>query len=335
MGNDITLYTEAELAQVVQLDRAMIDLMEETFLTLAQGGVLMPPILSMDIHDRNAEVDVKTAYVPGMEGFAVKISPGFFNNPALGLASINGLMVYFSAETGMVRAVFLDNGYLTDIRTAAAGGLVARHLAPPRVETAGIFGTGVQARLQARAAHLERPFSTLLIHGRTPDHAADCAEDLARHFGDAVAVKVAEDAEAMVAASQLVVTTTPARDALIPPQWLHRGLHITAMGSDADGKQELAPEVLAAADVYCCDRLSQVETLGELQHVRAAGMALAAEPVELGDLVAAKLPRDENAITVADLTGTGAQDTAIASFAFAALTTAALKGQKLGTTVAN
>ncbi|MCE2517765.1 MAG: cyclodeaminase [Alphaproteobacteria bacterium] len=328
MASNITLYTEAELKQVVRLDRAMIDLMEKTFATLAQGTVLMPPILSMDIHDRNGEIDVKTAYVPGMDGFAVKISPGFFNNPALGLPSVNGLMVYFAAETGMVRAVFLDNGYLTDIRTAAAGGLAARHLAPAQVDTAGVFGTGVQARLQAQAAHLERQFRRLLIHGRTPENAARCADDLAAHFGDAVAVEIADDPRSMVAASQLVITTTPARGALIEPEWLHPGLHITAMGSDAEGKQELAPAVLAEADVYCCDRLSQVETLGELQHLH--GLTLKAEAIELGDIVSSPSPRQDDAITIADLTGTGAQDTAIASHAFAAL-----EDKDFGTSVVN
>ena len=85
------------------------------------SDIVMPPILRLDIHEFNGEVDVKTAYVPGLDSFAIKISPGFFDNPKLGLPSVNGLMVLFSAKTGMVEAVLLDNGYLTDVRTAAAG----------------------------------------------------------------------------------------------------------------------------------------------------------------------------------------------------------------------
>jgi hypothetical protein len=114
------------------------------------------------------EVDVKTAYIPGFDGFAIKVSPGFFDNPDLGLPSLNGLMILFSAKTGLVEAVFLDNGYLTDIRTAAAGAVAARHLAPERCETAGVIGTGVQARLQIEAAHLVRPFPRVLVWGRDP-----------------------------------------------------------------------------------------------------------------------------------------------------------------------
>ena len=125
----ITAVTEAELRRLVSLDLTTVDVIEAAFATLARGGVQMPPILSMHLPELNAELDVKTAYVPGLSGFAVKISPGFFDNPARGLPSTSGLMVVLSSQTGRVRAVLLDNGYLTDIRTAAAGGVAARWLA--------------------------------------------------------------------------------------------------------------------------------------------------------------------------------------------------------------
>ena len=140
----------------------------------------MPPILSMALPAVNGEVDVKTAWIPGFDGFAIKVSPGFFDNPKRGLPSLNGLMILFSATTGLVEALFLDNGYLTDVRTAAAGAVAARHMAPATVETAGVLGTGVQARLQLEAAHLVRPFRRALVWGRDPAKAAATAADLAR-----------------------------------------------------------------------------------------------------------------------------------------------------------
>ena len=121
MPHDIVIATEAELRRSVQLDERIVDIVEEAFRALARGDVVMPPVLSMDLPMVNGEVDVKTAYIPGFDGFAIKVSPGFFDNPALGLASLNGLMILFSAKIGLVEALFLDNGYLTDIRTAAAG----------------------------------------------------------------------------------------------------------------------------------------------------------------------------------------------------------------------
>ena len=313
MPHDIRIVTEAELREVVTLDLALVDVIERAFAALSEGGVVMPPVLSMDLSDANGEVDVKTAFIPGVDGFAIKVSPGFFDNPKIGLPSLNGLMILFSAKTGLVEAVFLDNGYLTDLRTAAAGAVAARHLAPVTVETAGVIGAGVQARLQIAAAHLVRPFSRVLVHARDMGKARACAADLARTLGivaDAVA-----DPAALVAESQLVVTTTPAREPVLMADWLHPGLHVTAMGSDQEGKGELEPACLLRADAYVCDRASQCAERGELRAALAAGLWDRGTPPDLGDVILGRVAgrRSEDDITICDLTGTGVQDTAIAT----------------------
>lgn len=313
MPHDIQIVTEAELRLMVSLDLTTVDVIEAAFAALATGGVVMPPILSMDLPAAHGEVDVKTAYIPGFDGFAIKVSPGFFNNPSLGLPSLNGLMILFSATTGLVQALYLDNGYLTDIRTAAAGAVAARHLAPETVETAGVIGTGVQARLQMQAAHLVRPFQRLLVHGRDAEKARACADDLVALLG--VRAEVADSAETIVRESQLVVTTTPARAPLIQAEWLHPGLHITAMGSDQSGKNEIDPRALVAADAYVCDRVAQAEVSGELEAALAAGLWTGGHPAELGEVITgAKSGRQSRQdVTICDLTGTGVQDTAIAA----------------------
>ena len=320
MSRDVTILTEADLRRAVPLDLTAVDVVERAFAALATGEVVMPPILSMDLPQVNGEVDVKTAYIPGFDGFAIKVSPGFFDNPKLGLASLNGLMILFSAKTGLVEALLLDNGYLTDVRTAAAGAVAARHLAPAEVETAGVIGTGVQARLQMQAAHLVRPFKRALVWGRDPARAAACAADIAQALG--IEAEAMTDARELVAQSQLVVTTTPSRAPVLVAEWLPPGLHVTAMGSDQAGKTEIDPAALARADRYVCDRISQCEVSGELEAARAAGVDLA--PVELGDVIAGKVPgrRTPEDITICDLTGTGAQDTAIATHVMQARGTA-------------
>lgn len=324
MTQEIRIVTEAELRSALTLDLGTVDVVERAFAALASGTVVMPPILSMELADANGEVDVKTAYIPGLDGFAIKVSPGFFDNPALGLPSLNGLMILFSARTGLVEALFLDNGYLTDIRTAAAGAVAARHMAPAEVETAGVIGTGAQARLQIEAAHLVRPFTQVLVHGRDMAKAASCAADLAASLD--IQARAEPDPAALVAASQLVITTTPARTPVLQADWLHPGLHITAMGSDQAGKNEIDPRALATADGYVCDRASQVETLGELRTAIEAGIWTGARPAELGELVtgAVKARHDPADITICDLTGTGAQDTAIANHARAVAEAAGL-----------
>jgi ornithine cyclodeaminase len=257
---------------------------------------------------------VKTAWLPGFDGFAIKVSPGFFDNPARGLPSLNGLMILLSASTGLVQAVFLDNGYLTELRTAAAGAVAARHLAP-EVATAGVMGTGAQARAQIAAAHLVRPFRRVLVWGRDPAKAAACAQDISLGLG--IEARAEADPARLVAESQLVVTATPSERPILSADWLHPGLHITAMGADQPGKTEIDPRVLAEADAYVCDRVSQCERSGELAAARAAGLWPGGTPAELGEVIAGTRPgrsRPED-ITVCDLTGTGAQDTAIATHA--------------------
>ena len=324
MAHDIQIVTETELRCAVKLDLTTVDVIERAFAALAGGEVVMPPILSMNLADVNGEVDVKTAYVPGFDGFAIKVSPGFFDNPKLGLPSLNGLMILFSAKTGLVEAVYLDNGYLTDIRTAAAGAVAARYLAPDNTTTAGVIGTGVQARLQIQAAHLVRPFARVLVHGRDPKKAAACAGDLAAALG--IEAEVTTDAETLVRRSQLVVTTTPAHNPVIRADWLHPELHITAMGSDQAGKNEIEPAALAAADLYVCDRVDQCRVSGELEAAHAAGLMQAATPPELGEIVAGVKPgrQSPRQVTICDLTGTGAQDTAIATHVHAMLPSAGI-----------
>jgi len=318
MPHDVLLVTEPDLRRAVPLDLAAIDVTSRAFAALHAGGVVMPPVLSMALPAVNGEVDVKTAWIPGFDGFAIKVSPGFFDNPRLGLPSLNGLMILFSANTGLVEALFLDNGYLTDVRTAAAGAVAARHMAPETVETAGVLGTGVQARLQIAAAHLVRPFTRVLVWGRDPEKAAATARALAADLG--VDARPEPDPARLVAQSQLVVTTTPSRTPILLADWLHPGLHITAMGSDQSEKNELDPAVLTRADLYVCDRLSQAEALGELRAAVAAGLWTRGVPPELGAVVTGAIPGrpSSDAITVCDLTGTGAQDTAIATHARAA-----------------
>ncbi|PKR55696.1 cyclodeaminase [Thalassospira marina] len=312
----IRILTENDLRKVIALDLDAIDCVENAFLALATRDVRMPPILRLDIDDHNGEVDVKTAYVPGLDSFAIKISPGFFDNPKLGLPSVNGLMNLFSAKTGLLEAVLLDNGYLTDIRTAAAGGVAARHLARADTSHAAIFGTGVQARLQLTALTKIRPVKTATIWGRDIAKAEKTARDLSRDLG--IAVAATDDGKSACENADIIVTTTPAREPIVQADWVAPGTHVTAMGSDAEHKNEIDPALFARADLYVCDNTAQCRILGELHHAIDAGLADAqSRQTELGQVIAgsAKGRSDARQITYCDLTGTGVQDTAIATLA--------------------
>jgi ectoine utilization protein EutC len=309
---DVVVLDEATLRARVTISREAMTVVEAAFAALGRGGVVMPPVLHLDLPERHAEMDVKTAYVPGLPSMALKVSTGFFDNPKRGLPSLSGMMTLISAETGRVEAVLLDNGYLTDVRTALAGGIAADRLARADARVAGIIGTGLQARLQLEALRLVRRVERVLVWGRDPAKAQGLARGLEADLGLPVAAVPIERA---VREADIVVTTTAAREPLLMAEWLHPGLHITAMGSDAPGKQELDPAILGRADRIVVDRRSQCERLGELRGALAAGTVRPDQPIdELGEIVAGSKPgrRSAEEITVCDLTGTGAQDTAIA-----------------------
>jgi len=313
MVHDIRIVTETELRQAVALDLDTVDVIERALVALSAGDVIMPATLSMALAGGDGAVDVKTALLPGLDSYAIKILSGLRDTATARLPARGGLLVQLSAETGTVEAVFLDNGYLTDLRTAAAGAVAARHLAPEDVTTAGVIGAGAQAALQIKAARLVRPFERVLVYGRNPRNAASCAADLAASLD--VEVEVTTDPKTLVKRSQLVVTATSAQTPVLKAGWLHPELHVTAVGADQPSKNEIEPAGLARADLYVCDRESQCAVAGELRAAREAGLFVDETPPELGEIVTGAHPgRTSPAdITICDLTGTGAQDTAIAA----------------------
>ena len=313
---DITILTEEELRSQIGLDLDAVKCVEDAFAALATKAVVMPPIMRLDIVENNGEIDVKTAYIPGLDSLAIKISPGFFDNPSLGLPSTNGLMVLFSTRTGMVEALLLDNGYLTNVRTAAAGAVAAKYFAREDSRHAAILGSGAQARLQLEALQLVRDIRSASIWARAPAKAETCAAELSNQLGIEVSAS-ATVAEA-TADADIIVTTTPSQEPVLMAKHVRPGQHITAMGSDSEHKNEIDPNLVAASK-YFCDRLSQVQSLGELHHALEQQLVADSKSiVEIGEVIAEQSPGRTSAeeLTLCDLTGTGIQDTAIATLAY-------------------
>jgi len=313
----VTVLTKADIQSCVSMDMDAVEAVSLGFTRLAQGQATLPPIVRIDIPEHRGEVDIKTAYIHGLDSFAVKIASGFFDNPLLGLPYGSGMMIVLSAQTGRARAILLDDGYLTDLRTGVAGAIVARHLARESISTVGVIGSGMQARYQVRGIKLVRDFRRLMVSGIIPEQVDRYAEEMARELG--VEVVKARDPEAVVRGSDVVVTATPAREPYLESAWLHPGLHITCMGSDAEHKQELHADVLARADRIVCDVKSQCFRLGELHHALEAGVISEEHRIsELGDLTSGRHAgrQSDDEITICDLTGVGVQDTSIALLAY-------------------
>ena len=308
----VRVLNEQEIREVVGIERDSLTAVENAFTWLADGLVNMPPIMHIEV-GKKGDIDAKGGYVDGQSGAVIKIAAGFYGNAQLGLPSGSGLMIVLDAETGRCKAILLDNGYLTNLRTGLAGAVAAKHLAREDAQVAGVIGAGAQARYQIHSLQLVRPLERLLVWSRSQDKSERYAAEMSEALG--IPVEVQPSAESLVRACDVLVTTTQSRAPLIEAEWLHPGLHITAMGSDFPAKQELAAAVLAAADLVVVDRRSQCALLGELHHALEAGLIGDDAPVvELGDVTSGRHPGRTSAeqITIADLTGTGVQDVAIA-----------------------
>lgn len=290
-----------------------VDTMRDAFRADGEGRAHVPAVINLDVPKYRGEFHVKTAHVDGVPHIAVKVASGFYDNPSQGLPSGSGLMAVFDATTGLPVALLLDNGFLTDIRTGAAGAVAAEVLAPTRIRSVGMIGSGVQARHQIQCLRCVRDFQEIIAW--SPNRArldAYCAEMQAAGFDARPAASPRE----VCFEADLVVTATPSREPLVLADLLHPGQHLTAVGSDSPGKQELEAACLARADLLVVDRLTQCAAFGELRHALDAGLFRADRVhAELGEIVAGAKPGRTSAgqITIADLTGVGFQDTAIAS----------------------
>jgi ornithine cyclodeaminase/alanine dehydrogenase-like protein (mu-crystallin family) len=301
---------------------ACIEACDRAFASYSRGDAQVPGVIHLDVPERSGEIHVKAGYLHGSPYYAVKVASGFPRNVELGLPTSDGMVVVFDAETGAPAAFLLDQGYITDLRTGAAGGVAAKHLAPEKVWSVAVIGTGAQARYQLDALAIVRPgFTTVRVWGRNPEHAATCVEDLRARPGlpDGCSYGVSASVEEAVDAADVVITCTASQTALLRGEWLKLGAHVTAVGSDGPDKQELDSSVPARADLLVVDSREQSERIGELHHALAAGLIDRRKAVELGEICALTHPGRTSAgqLTVCDLTGVGVQDVAAANVVMA------------------
>jgi ornithine cyclodeaminase len=285
---------------------------ERAFRALAEESVVQPPPMGFDFEQAEGEVHVKGAYLKGAPIFAVKVASGFYRNPDRGLPMSSGLVLVFDATTGFPLLLLHDNAYLTELRTAAAGALAIRLLAPERIEKMAMIGTGSQARYQLRAiARLKRP-ARVSAWSPSSERRARYAEEMTGELG--IPVSAVSSAKEALEDADVVVTVTPARKPIVDASFVKPGATIVAVGSDGPDKQELEVEVLGRADKIIADKLSQCAKLGEIHHALETGLLTEKDVYgELGDVVIGRLPgREGGELIVCDLTGVGAQDAALA-----------------------
>ena len=304
-----TIIKRDEILSIVK-DINVISAMEKGFIEYSNGNTVVPPVGELLFDKPKGETHIKYGYIKNDNHFVIKIASGFYENSKLGISSSQGLMLLFNQKTGETEAVLLDDGHLTNIRTAAAGAVAAKYFAPQKVKAIGIVGTGIQGRLQLQYLQKVRPCKTVWVWDINTENANIYKEELGTDFD----IHIAKNTSELAVNSNLIVTTTPSPTPLLQADDIQPGTHITAVGSDTHEKQELDDEILAKADILISDSIEQSKSRGEVYQAVKNGAVSHKQVSELGEAIQDKnlQRKSEEQISVVDLTGVAVQDIMIA-----------------------
>jgi len=322
------IYTLQEIEGAVADEKAVMAAMADGFKAYSTGKANVPPIQTMGqapyahftVSDGGTtQTCVKSGYVTGDDFFVIKVATGSFpENIKRSMPSSSGCMQIYSQHTGRLEALLLDEGLLTEIRTAAAGALASSMLAPHNVTCIGILGSGVQARWQLRFLKNVTSCRKVLIF------ALDRLEEFQTEMNaEGWSVGIANSIEHMVSSCELIHTVTTARAPLVKAEWVRKGMHITNIGADSPGKQEMDPAIMAKADLLVTDSRLQTAERGEFQHALKAGLIDIKSVHEIGELLdKPELHRKgaaDDRLTIFDTSGVAVEDVEITRMVYQAL----------------
>lgn len=287
---------------------------EAGFIAYSEGKTCIPEVGHLYFNQPPGDCHIKYGYIKGETTFSIKVATGFYENYLTGLPNGNGLTLVFSQASGKPEAILLDEGLLTDLRTAIAGAISAKYLAPNQLTCIGVVGTGTQARLQIEWLSYITGCQKVMISGRNPERVARFCQEIAAPLELISAQSTVELAQSC----ELIVCCTASNSPVLFEKDIRTGTHIIAVGADGNGKQELEPEILNKADICTVDSLSQCLLFGDSSYSSRDK----ADFIELGEII--KLPSmgrtSDSQITVSDLTGIAVQDIQIAQFVLERIT---------------
>jgi len=291
---------------------------EEGFVAYSEGKAVIPPVGEMLFKDPPGDTHIKYGYLVDDDYYVIKIASGFFESPSSSRYTSDGLILLFKKGTGELACALLDECLLTNVRTAAAGAVSAKYLAPKNVDRIGILGAGTQGRMQVEYLAPVIDCKDIMVWGLNRDELDNYKKDM-EPLG--YRIQTTLNPEDIADSCNLIVTATPSKSPLLSADKIRKGTHITAMGSDTPEKNELDPKILQKADIVVADSISQCLLRGEIHHALKAGVLERERIVELGNVIAKPELRriSEEQITIADLTGVAVQDIQIAKAVFHAL----------------
>lgn len=309
------------LSQIISVlkELHLIQEIEEGFVAYSKGKVVVPPVGELNFRNPPGDVHIKYGYIIDDEYYVIKIASGFYESPESSRFTNDGLMLLFKKGTGELACALLDECHLTNVRTAAAGAVVAKYLAPKNVQCIGILGAGTQGRMQLEYLEPIVTCKKVIVWGINQQELDDYKKDM-EPLG--FNIQTTLNADDIASSCNLIITATPSTFPLLSADKIQNGTHLTAMGSDTPEKNELDPRILQKADIVVADSISQCLLRGEIHHALKAGLLKQESIVELGNVIINKdLQRtSEEQITLADLTGVAVQDIQISKAVYKALT---------------
>jgi len=312
---EVIILSQEDVKKCLPMSKA-IQAVREAYMAFAKGRVKMPPVMHLDVSQYNGEIDIKSGYIEDFGLIGTKIASGFYDNHKLGLPPGIAIIILMDLKTSMPLAI-MDGTYVTAYRTGAAGAVAANVLAKKDSEIIGVIGAGTQARMQILA--LREIFTLKKVKVWDIN---DTAKDLySKEMSEQlnITVESVDSVKDAVFESDIVVTVTPSKKALVMKDWIKNGTHINAIGADGPGKQELDPMIIKMADKVVVDSLEQCKIIGEIQHALKKGLVKEKDiHAEIGQiLIGDKKGREsDDEITLFDSTGLAAQDIAAANIVY-------------------
>ncbi|EFB42456.1 hypothetical protein pah_c008o076 [Parachlamydia acanthamoebae str. Hall's coccus] len=304
------IMTKQDIQKVLHIP-TILNAIEEGFVIYSQREAVVPPVSTLYFDHPPGDIHIKYGYTKKGRYYVVKVASTFYENSSLGLPSGNGLMLLFDKATGKPEVLLLDEGFLTDLRTPVAGCIAAKYFTPKNISCIGIVGTGMQAYWQLKLLPYVTNCRKVKVWGRYESKIRKFCEnpELAEFQ-----LQAELNLKQLCAECNLIVTTTSASSPLLLASQIREGTHITAVGADDVGKQELDPRLFSMADRIIVDSREQCLQFGDTSYAFKEGRLKSSQIFELGEAILnpQKRRHSDDQLMIVDLTGIAIQDLQIA-----------------------
>ncbi|WP_032122527.1 ornithine cyclodeaminase family protein [Clostridium amazonitimonense] len=331
--NSIRIISDNDVEGILDLKNTIL-CVENAYRQKANNLATVLPLVSADLVEGKADMDIKSGIYQAENLFGLKLVAWFGENEMQGLPALTGMTMVFDLKNGFPRAL-INARHFTAMRTGAAGAVGIKYLAKKDAKVLVVIGTGHQAVFQIAATLTAVPtIRKVYIYNPRNEEKAQLLQEsirtkLSRIRNDSYDLKnekwiqrietvefsAVNNMESALSEADAVITVTPSRQALMKKEWVKPGTHISCIGADLPGKQELDETLFKTARVFV-DDIGQTSKVGEIQTAIRLGLLQKELITEIGTVINGdKKGRLSNQdITVFDSTGIALQDLAVADY---------------------